>query len=91
MTMNNEEKETIHYFAKKIVEKGLAVPAIFLFESTKFISFVASQTLIFLGPILTFFVSDEKYYSFIALLERKRNVEYLITQIEELNLAYKNK
>ena len=34
---------------------------------------------------------DEKYYSFIALLERKRNVEYLITQIEELNLAYKNK
>ena len=29
MTMNNEEKETIYYFAKKIVEKGLAVPAIF--------------------------------------------------------------
>ena len=55
MTMNNEEKETIYYFAKKIVEKGLAVPAIFLFESTKYISFVAGQTLIFLGPILTFF------------------------------------
>ena len=60
-------------------------------RDSKYISFVAGQTLIFLGPILTFFVSDEKYYSFIELLERKRNIEYLITQIEELNLAYKNK
>jgi hypothetical protein len=89
MSMNSKDKETLYYFAKKIVEKGLAVPAIFLFESTKYISFVAGQTLIFLGPILTFFISDKKYYNFVNLLERKRNIEYLITQIEELNLSIK--
>ena len=89
MTMNIEDKKILKYFAKKIVEKGLAVPAIFLFESTKYISFLAGQTLIFLGPILTFFVSDKKYYNLVDLLERKRNIEYLIIQIEELNLSIK--
>ena len=74
-------------FAKKIVNKGLAVPTIFLLESTKYISFIAGQTLIFLGPILTFFVNDKKYYQFIELIEKKENIEFLIVQIEKLNTS----
>ena len=69
--MNNTDKNTISHFAIKIVEKGLSVPAIFLLESTKYISFIAGQTLIFLGPLLTVFVNDKKYYSFIQLLEKR--------------------
>ena len=87
--MNNNDKDTISYFATKIVEKGFSAPAIFLLESTKYISFIAGQTLIFLGPILTFFINDKKYYSFIQLLEKKENINFLITQIEEINLNLK--
>ena len=79
------DKSIINEFAKKISDRGLSVPAIFLLESTKYISFIAGQTLIFLGPILTFFVNDKKYYQFIELIEKKENIEFLIVQIEKLN------
>ena len=62
--MKNTEKNTLTEFAEKIVNKKASVLAIFLLESTKYISFVAGQTLIFLGPILTLFVNDKKYYNF---------------------------
>jgi hypothetical protein len=88
--MNNNKKQDIEVFASKIIDKGMAVPAIFLFESTKYISFIAGQTLIFFGPILTLFVNDKKYYKFVKLLEDKKNIETLITRIEEKHFEAKN-
>ena len=88
--MNNNKKQDIEVFASKIIDKGMAVPAIFLFESTKYISFIAGQTLIFFGPILTLFVNDKKYYKFVKLLEDKKNIETLITTIEEKHFEAKN-
>ena len=65
----------------------MSVPAIFLLESTKYISFIAGQTLIFFGPILTIFIKDKKYYDFIDLIEKKENIEMLIDQIEKNNAS----
>ena len=89
MMMKNSEKNTLIEFAKKIVNKKASVLAIFLLESTKYISFIAGQTLIFLGPILTLFVNDKKYYDFINLLEKRENVEFLISKIEDLHFNMK--
>lgn len=89
MMMKNTEKNTLTEFAEKIVNKKASVLAIFLLESTKYISFVAGQTLIFLGPILTLFVNDKKYYNFINLLEKRENVEFLISKIEDLHFNMK--
>tara|TARA_B100000929_G_C15439349_1_gene397486 strand:+ start:107 stop:376 length:270 start_codon:yes stop_codon:yes gene_type:complete len=89
MMMKNTEKNTLTEFAEKIVNKKASVLAIFLLESTKYISFVAGQTLIFLGPILTLFVNDKKYYDFINLLEKRENVEFLISKIEDLHFNMK--
>ena len=81
------DKELIIEFAEKIVQRGLSVPAIFLLESTKYISFIAGQTSIFFGPILTIFIKDKKYYDFIDLIEKKENIEMLIDQIEKNNAS----
>ena len=89
MMMKNTEENTLTEFAEKIVNKKASVLAIFLLESTKYISFVAGQTLIFLGPILTLFVNDKKYYDFINLLEKRENVEFLISKIEVLHFNMK--
>ena len=89
MMMKDTEKNTLSEFAEKIVNKKASVLAIFLLESTKYISFVAGQTLIFLGPILTLFVNDKKYYDFINLLEKRENVEFLISKIEDLHFNMK--
>tara|TARA_B100000686_G_scaffold184804_1_gene191665 strand:+ start:20 stop:286 length:267 start_codon:yes stop_codon:yes gene_type:complete len=83
--MKNTEKDTLTRFAEKIVNKKASVLAIFLLESTKYISFIAGQALIFFGPILTLLVNDKKYYNFIDLLEKRENVEFLISKIEDLN------
>ena len=89
--MKNNEKDILNDFAIKIVERNLSVVAIFFLESTKYVSFIGSQFLVFLGPISTMFVNDEKYYQFINLIEKKENIEYLINQIENIQLNIKNK
>ena len=81
--MKNNEKDILNDFAIKIVERNLSVAAIFFLESTKYISFIGSQFLVFLGPISTMFVNDKKYYQFINLIEKKENIEYLINQIDQ--------
>ena len=89
--MKNNEKDILNDFAIKIVERNLSVVAIFFLESTKYVSFIGSQFLVFLGPISTMFVNDKKYYQFINLIEKKENIEYLINQIENIQLNIKNK
>ena len=90
MIMKNDEKNTLIKFAQKIVDKKASVLAIFLLESTKYISFVAGQTLIFFGPILTLLINDKKYYDFVNLLEKRENVEFLISKIEDIQYNTNN-
>ena len=87
--MEKHEIKILSSYAEKIVEKKLSVPAIFFLESTKYISFIGSQALVFLGPLLTLFVNDAKYYQYVEILEKKENIEYLITMIEKNNFAVK--
>ena len=56
--MVNEQK-MISNLAQEIVDRGLSVPAIFFLESTKYISFIGSQFLVFLGPIATCFINNK--------------------------------
>ena len=80
------KKDILNKFAKEIVDRGVSVPAIFFLESTKYISFIGSQFLVFLGPIVTSFVSTQKYYQFTELLEDRNNIEHVIREIERLNI-----
>lgn len=82
--MNNQE--IISNLAKEIVDRGMAVPAIFFLESTKYISFIGSQFLVFLGPIATCFINNKKYYNFAEILEKKSNIDFLLNEIERINL-----
>ena len=82
--MNNQE--IISNLAKEIVDRGMSVPAIFFLESTKYISFIGSQFLVFLGPIATCFINNKKYYNFTEILEEKSNIDFLLNEIERINL-----
>ena len=72
----------INNLASEIVNRGLSVPAIFFLESTKYITFIGSQFLVFLGPIATCFINNNKYYNIVEILEDRNNVELLILEIE---------
>ena len=83
--MINDQK-IISNLAQEIVDRGLTVPAIFFLESTKYISFIGSQFLVFLGPIATCFINNKKYYNFAEILEKRGNIDFLINEIERINL-----
>ena len=86
----NDVHKIISDLANDIVKRGLSVPAVFFLESTKYVSFVGSQFLVFLGPIATCFINNQKYYNFATLLEKKSNIDFLINEIERINLNTKS-
>tara|TARA_B100001540_G_C15751412_1_gene617211 strand:+ start:561 stop:830 length:270 start_codon:yes stop_codon:yes gene_type:complete len=87
--MTNEQN-ILSKFASKIVDKGMTVPALFFLESTKYVSFIGSQMMVFFGPVMTSFINSEKYYNFSELLEDRDNVEYLLNEIERIDLEVQN-
>ena len=82
----NDNQKIISKLAVDIAKRGVAVPAIFFLESTKYISFIGSQFLVFLGPIATCFINNQKYYNYTSILEDRKNIEFLISEIEKINL-----
>ena len=83
--ITKDSHEKIIKLAIEIVERGMSVPAIFFLESAKYMSFIGSQILIFLGPIATCFINNSKYYNFAEIIEDKDYIELLIREIEKLN------
>ena len=81
----DETIKIINKLASKIVDSGLSVPAIFFLESTKYVTFIGSQFLVFLGPIATCFINNNKYYNIVEILEDRSNIELLIVEIENKN------
>ena len=89
--MNNDEKILLSNFAKSIYERRFSAPAIFFLESTKYLAYIGSQFLVFLGPVITSFINEKKYYQIQNLLEDRNNIEFLIVEIEKFNLSQKKK
>ena len=81
---NISDKQLISQLAKKIVRHGLSIPAIFFLEMVKYLAFFGSQLMVFFGPIITVFISSHMYYRYAELLEDRANVEFLLTEIEQL-------
>jgi hypothetical protein len=70
--------------ASRVVRMGMAVPAVFFLESSKPLSFIGSQALVFLEPFVKAFLNLKSYDRFTALMEERENVERLIQKVEQL-------
>ena len=90
VTISQSDRQLISNLAEKIVKHGMAVPAIFSLEMVKYMSFIGSQLMVFFGPIITVFVQGHQYYKIAELLEDRKNVEFLLTEIERLESPGKN-
>ena len=80
--MNHKEKRIMDLYAKKVIDKGMSVPAVFFLEMFKYLSFVFSQSMILFGPLATIFLNSKRYYEVSDILSNRNNVEYFICQIE---------
>ena len=84
MTINQSDRQLISKLAQKIVRHGMAVPAIFFLEMVKYMSFIGSQMMVFLGPVITIFMRSKSYYKVTHLLEERKNIEFLMNEIERI-------
>jgi hypothetical protein len=84
---DNEKTEIpplISRLAKEIVDRSLSAPAIMFLESTKPLSFVGSQIMVFFAPFVKAFWTGPTYDQLASLLEERENVETLLKEIERL-------
>ncbi len=79
------DEELLQKIAVMVVRRGLAVPAVFFLESTKPLSFLGSQALVFLEPFVKSFLNIASYDRFVSMMEDRKNIEKLITRIEDLD------
>ncbi|HEY3396915.1 MAG TPA: hypothetical protein VGM19_04575 [Armatimonadota bacterium] len=78
-----EQRRVLAGVADQLIARRLGAPAIFFLESIKPLSFVASQALVFLGPILQALLSMKDYELLAESLEDRENLEWLICRLEE--------
>lgn len=81
-----EQKEIddfIHKIAVEVVDRHMAAPAIVMLESSKPLTFIGNQALIFLNPIIGLVTNIQNYDKYVELLSERANIEKLILEIEE--------
>ncbi|MFO7675161.1 MAG: hypothetical protein R6X12_02420 [bacterium] len=76
--------------AERIVGMRLTPLAIVMLESSKPVSFIGSQLMVFLGPIVTAVFPFRSYDEVAALMEDRANVELFISRIEQLEDERRN-
>ncbi len=78
------KKFLMNKIAQKIIDYRLAPVAIVMLESTKPLSFLANQFMIFMQPFYRAFFSFHEYEEITVMLEDRNNIEALICEIERL-------
>lgn len=79
----DEEEAVLTKLARKVVDKGMTVPAIVFLESVKPLNFIGSQVLIFFEPIVQTIFNFKDYNAFRSALEKRESIEFIITRIED--------
>lgn len=76
-------EDPVEVLASKIAALHLETAAVFFLELSKPVSFMASQAMIFLGPLVQALFPGKDLKRFAALFEDRREVERLIRAVEE--------
>ncbi len=84
---NQADAALIDRIARGVVRRGMETPAVLFLEIHRPISFLGSQALHFLTPLLGLIVPPPELRRLAELLEEPQNVERLISRIEEVAQA----
>jgi len=80
--LSPEDEALLDRLAVRVVELRMEVPAILTLETSKPVTVIASQALIFFEPMIQALFRFTDYRRFTALIERRDALESLIARIE---------
>lgn len=86
-----EQSELLRKLAQKVVDWQMTVPAILFLESTKPLSYLGSQMMVFFEPFVSAIFNVGDYNLFRQMMENRDNVERLLQKIEELDAIHLEK
>jgi hypothetical protein len=81
------KQHLVNKIAQRVVDYRLTPVAIVFLESSKPLTFIGNQFLIFMQPFYRALFSFREYEEITAMLEDRKNVETLICEIERLEEA----
>ena len=82
MSSQEEQREVLEKVAVQITRRRLGTVAIFALESIRPLTFLASQALVVLGPIVQSLLSLKEYDVLCDALENRGNIDWLIERLE---------
>jgi len=80
-----EENAVLDKLAHKVVDRGMAVPAILFIESVKPLNYIGSQTMVFFEPIVQTIFNFKDYDTLRIALEKRETLEILLLKIEDFD------
>lgn len=87
-----QERDLVARTARKVVERGMTIPAILFLESVKPLNYIGSQVMVFMEPFMHAILrSVNDYNLFRQMMEKRDNVERLLQKIEELDAIQQQK
>jgi hypothetical protein len=81
--------ELIEKISRAVVERNLTAPAIFFLESTKPLSFIGSQVMVFFDPLIRSVFTLKGYNDVRLALEERENVDRLLVAIERYDAEWR--
>lgn len=79
-----EQQPVIDGLCQRIVDRGLALPAILFLESCKPLGPVAAQSLLVVQPWFELVINRDQLAIFTRFLDRRGSFDYLCQRLEEL-------
>jgi len=81
--------ELMEKISRAIVERNLTAPAIFFLESTKPLSFIGSQVMVFFDPLVRSIFNFQGYNDVRLALEERENADRLLGAIERYDAEWR--
>jgi len=81
---SREEREAVERLARAVVRRRLAPVAALFIESARPLNFVASQMLVFFGPMVQAFGEFRDYDTITRLLEDRRSIDLFLKTLGRL-------
>ncbi len=78
-----EENSVLEKLAKKVVDRGMTVPAILFLESVKPLNYIGSQAMVFFEPMVQSIFNFKDYDIMRIALEKRETLEILLLKIEK--------
>jgi hypothetical protein len=81
--LETREREWLERIARKVVERGLAAPALLMLESVRPLNYVGAHVIVFFKPVISLLFPPQRCDEVAELLQKRHALKALIRMIEE--------